>query len=117
MISNPHMLSWCDDIENEVLKWEGTSISLHKFGGTQFNFYNKELGHLHSNGILDIRLNQKLKKILTDKKLAHDHHIFEQSGWISFYIHNKADVVSAISLLRLAYGKMQEIYFKSQIVQ
>ncbi|WP_233509651.1 luciferase domain-containing protein [Pedobacter chinensis] len=103
LISDPLKLAWYDEIEEEVLKWNGTSISLHKFGGTQFNYHQKELGHLHSNGILDVLFNKKIKQKLIDDGRAKEHHVFKKSGWISLYIKDRADVKNAIALLFIAY--------------
>lgn len=108
-ISNPQMLSWFDEIEEEVLNWDGTSISLHRFGGTQFNYQRKELGHLHSNGILDIRFSLQIKKALIADGIAREHHMFAKSGWVSLYIKNQTDVENALSLLSLAYSRRQKL--------
>ncbi|MEJ5053888.1 luciferase domain-containing protein [Sphingobacterium sp. MYb382] len=103
LVANPQMLNWIDAIEDEVLQFPGTDIQLHKYGGTQFNYCDKEFAHLHSNGLLDILFSQKLKKELLREGRIQDHHVFENSGWISFYVKNECDVAYAIELLRRAY--------------
>lgn len=108
LVTNPKMLSWIDAIEDAVLQLPDTDIQLHKYGGTQFNYRDKELAHLHSNGLLDILFSQKLKKQLLHEGRIQDHHVFEKSGWISFYIKNEADVAYAIDLLKLAYNRKIE---------
>lgn len=105
-ISKSNKLIWLDAIEEELLTWEGVNISLHKFGGTQFNYHKKEIGHLHSNGILDILFDKKTKQKLMLDGEAKDHHIFKKSGWISFYIEQEADVIIANKLLKIAYEKI-----------
>lgn len=108
-ISKSDKLIWFDDIEDELLSWEGVNVSLHKFGGTQFNYHKKEIGHLHSNGILDIRFDKKTKQKLLAQGYAKDHHIFNKSGWISFYIEKEEDVVIANELLKMAYCRIVNI--------
>jgi len=103
LFTNPQMLNWIDAIEDEVLQLQGTDIQLHKYGGTQFNYCDKELAHLHSNGLLDILFSQQLKKELLIQGRIQNHHVFMNSGWISFYIKNESDVAYAIELLRRAY--------------
>ncbi|MNI80828.1 hypothetical protein D3C73_1373920 [compost metagenome] len=106
MLTAPKKLSWFDELENEVLSWEGTSISLHKFGGTQFNYQQREIGHLHSNGILDILFSRKIKQELLALGRVEEHHIFKKSGWVSFYILTENDLGNAKFLLKRAYNSM-----------
>jgi predicted DNA-binding protein (MmcQ/YjbR family) len=100
----PQLLDYLDEVKAEVLTWPDTSVSLHKYGGLQFNYRRTELGHIHGNGLLDIRLNRKTKELLlTEHKVSH-HHTFRQSGWISFYIRSTDDKAYAIGLLRRSYS-------------
>ncbi len=92
-----------DVIEAEVSTWENITIHLHKYGGLQFDYGGKEIGHIHSNGLLDMLLNRKLKaELMTDGRIQ-DHHSFRNSGWISFYMRTEEDKYYAIALLRLGY--------------
>ncbi len=102
-----YLLDWFDEIEEEVLTWEGTSVSLHKFGGLQFNYNGKEIGHIHSNGLLDALYSKEMKQRLLEKDRIKPHHVFEQSGWISFYIVNDQDKAYAKELLKIAYQYKQ----------
>jgi hypothetical protein len=106
LITNAELLDCLDDIEAEVLSWKGTSVSLHKYGGLQFNWNGKEIGHIHSNGVLDIRFSQKIKQQLMEEGRISDHHVFTNSGWISFYVMKKEDVKYANRLLKMAYLKI-----------
>jgi Family of unknown function (DUF5519) len=99
----PERLGWFDEIENDVLSWDGTNVSLHKFGGIQFNYGQKEIGHLHSNGLLDILFSRQVKQELLASGKAQVHHVFKKSGWISFYILTEKDLISARYLLKKAY--------------
>src|SRR4051812_41622900 len=85
-LTNKTILDYTDEIEKEVLSWEKTSGGMHKFGGVQFDVNHKEIGHIHSNGLLDILFNQELKARLLNEGKVKDHHVFKSSGWISFYI-------------------------------
>lgn len=101
----PRIQTSIERIEEEVLSWDGLTLTIHKFGGLQFNYRDKEIGHIHSNGILDILLNTKTKNILLSAGLVSDHHVFPHSGWVSFYIRSEQDVAKAIGLLRFSYTK------------
>lgn len=105
LVTNPKMLGWIDELEEMVLSFPSTEITVHKYGGAQFNYRQKEFAHCHSNGILDILLNQQLKKKLLQDGRIVDHHVFKNSGWITFYIKTNDDVFYAKSLLRLAYDR------------
>ncbi|HZY36095.1 MAG TPA: luciferase family protein [Mucilaginibacter sp.] len=105
-VTRPMLLDFIDDIRKEVLKWPGTSVSMHKYGGVQFNHGGKEIGHIHGNGVLDILLSRSLKAQLIAEGLANPHHVFAKSGWISFYICTERDKASALDLLHLSYSKI-----------
>jgi hypothetical protein len=100
---NPDIPKFIDQIEEEISSWHGITLSIHEFGGVQFNYHGKEIGHLHSNGILDILFNRKLRQELIDNGLASVHHVLPNTGWISFYVRKEADVKNAIRLLETAY--------------
>jgi|GEM_PF-458510 len=103
LFNNPVLLDYMDEIEGEVLKWRGTIKTLHKYGGVQFNYGNREIGHIHGNGLLDMLLNKNLKQQLMEEGKVLNHHVFKNTGWVSFYIKNKTDKDYAINLLRIAY--------------
>jgi hypothetical protein len=98
-----------DNIKADIERWDSITIGLHKYGGLQFNYKGKEIGHVHSNGLLDIRFSRAVKAQLLAENRITDHHVFSNSGWISFYIRNADDGEYAKSLLRMAYLKMQKL--------
>ncbi len=104
LVTNRELMNCLDDIEEEVLSWPATTVQSHKFGGVQFNFQHKEIGHIHGNGILDILFSREIKASLIKNGRASDHHIFKNSGWISFYIRGHVDKSHALELLRQAYS-------------
>lgn len=105
LVRQPELLEWLDDLEAEVFRWNGTTITLHKYGGLQFNYQGKEFGHLHSNGLLDILFSQDTRKTLLTEGRIQAHHLFPESGWISFYIRSKDDVSYAKRLMFMSYIK------------
>jgi len=107
-IFKPEVLDVIDAVSDEVLSWDGTSESGHKYGGTQFDCRGKEIGHIHGNGILDILFSKKIKEQLLAEGKIKDHHIFANTGWISFSITQKGDAAYAIKLLRLSWLKINK---------
>jgi Family of unknown function (DUF5519) len=101
---NRKLLDNLDDIEETVLSWGGTSVTLHKYGGAQFNLHAQEIGHLHGNGLLDVLLTRTIKEELIREHPIENHHVFKNSGWISFWIKTPADKDLAIEVLQQAYA-------------
>jgi hypothetical protein len=106
LLANAAMLDWIDAIENEVLTWENTKTQTHKYGGLQFNCNGKEMGHIHSNGLLDMLLSRKIKQQLMHEGRIQDHHSFKNTGWISLYMHTEADKRYALTLLKFAHERI-----------
>ncbi len=100
---SPEILRFTDEIEEAVLSWEGTSLKTHRFGGVQFDVNKKEIGHIHSNGLLDVLLKRDIKEQLIREGRVQNHHTASKSGWISFYIKNERDKHYAIELLEYSY--------------
>jgi hypothetical protein len=92
-----------DDIETEVLSWKNTESTLHKYGGLQFDVNGKEMGHVHGNGLLDVLFNRVVAAELIAQHEAKEHHVFKNSGWVSFYIRSEKDKADALNLLRRSY--------------
>jgi len=104
LITNPKLLDWIDDVEKEILTWPGTTATTHKYGGLQFNYGNKELGHIHSNGLLDMLLNRKLKQqLMQQNSRVQDHHMLKNTGWLSFYMETYGDKEFVLELFEMAY--------------
>ena len=107
LLTNPDLLDYVDGVESEVARWEGGNTSSHKYGGVQFNYRNREIGHIHGNGLMDMLLCRKLKQQLIQEGRVLDHHVFKNTGWISFYIKTKEDCDYALQLLKLGYQLKQ----------
>jgi hypothetical protein len=100
---NREVLHYIDEIEEELVLWENVETSLHKYGGLQFDVNGKEIGHIHSNGLLDILFSIEIKNELISKRQAMEHHIFKGSGWISYWICGAEEKKWAIQLLKKSY--------------
>ncbi len=92
-----------DRIVEEVSSWNGVSASPHRFGGVEFDLGQREIGHVHRSGMVDIPFNTAIRNVLIEEGKAGPHHILAESGWITFYVRDDADVQNALWLFRLAY--------------
>lgn len=89
--------------QDEVTAWEGITVAAHRFGGVEFNLGNVEIGHVHSNGMVDIPLTRKIREALVADGAAERHHILPETGWISYYIRREQDLSGAVALMKLSY--------------
>jgi len=97
------MQQWIERVRQAVTAWPGVSANPHRFGGVEFNLGRIEVGHIHSNGMVDIPFNSKIRDRLIEEQRAEPHHLLPDTGWISFYIRSEGDVERAVWLYRLSY--------------
>jgi luciferase-like monooxygenase len=88
-------------LEEEVSAWPHISIHPHRFGGMAFRFGDAEVGHVHTNGAVDIPFPRSVRDALLG--LAEEHHWVPNSGWITFRIRSEQDFDNALWLMRLSY--------------
>jgi hypothetical protein len=92
-------------IEEEVGSWNGVIVSPHRYGGTEFRVGRRELGHVHGNRLADLPFPVPVRRELVAAGRAEPHHILPESGWVSVWIRDAADVDTAIELFRLNYER------------
>jgi len=92
-----------ETIRQTLTTWEGVKTQPHRFGGLEFTLGKRELGHIHGNKQIDIPFPVKIRKELVAEGKAEPHHILPESGWISFYLHEEADIDEAVALLKRSY--------------
>ncbi|MGH2568053.1 MAG: luciferase family protein [Bacteroidota bacterium] len=91
-------------IREAALAWSGVTVHPYRFGGVEFRFGKRELGHIHGNSLLDLPFPMNVRNELVETGLVQPHHVLPQSGWVSFYIRSGADVELAIALLKSSYS-------------
>lgn len=97
-------------IEREVLSWPGVTAGPHRFGGIEFRVNNREIGHLHGHYQADIPFSARLRKQLVAEGRAEPHHLYPNSGWVSYYIHGAEDVPALLELLRLNRDRLTKAH-------
>ena len=99
-IAHRARLAAMDDLEARVLTLPRVGLRVHRLGGLEFVRDGCELGHVHSNGLLDARLPRDLAESLIAAGAVRAHHVFPpRSGWISFQLETRADVPRALEIL------------------
>jgi Family of unknown function (DUF5519) len=74
----------------------------HRFGGVGFFVGAIEIGHLHGNGLLDLFVGKSFRIDQVRRGCALPHHVFPESGWISFWLRSPADIAQALELFEVA---------------
>jgi hypothetical protein len=90
-------------ITQALLLLEGVTIAPHRFGGIEYRFGTRELGHIHGDHLVDIPFPKKVRDEIVKAGLAEPHHILPETGWISFYLREESDVQKVLALLRRSY--------------
>lgn len=92
-------------IVREVSAWPGVTTGRHRFGGTELRYGRRELGHLHGNRLADLPFPLLVRDELVAAGRAEPHHIHPESGWVSYFIRNEADISHVVALFRLNYDR------------
>jgi luciferase-like monooxygenase len=90
-------------LEDVVSTWSPISVHPHRFGGREFLFGDAEVGHVHTNGVVDIPFTRPVHDLLLTEGLAEQHRWVPNSGWTTFRIRSEQDITHALWLMRLSY--------------
>src|SRR6266851_4492904 len=83
----------------------GVTAGPHRFGGTEYHVGRREIGHVHGNSLVDIPFTKKVRVELVVAGKAERHHILPDSGWVSVWLREAADVERAVELLRMSFER------------
>jgi len=92
-----------EKIHAAVTSWPEVTAHPHCFGGTEYRVGKRELGHIHGDALADIPFPKKVRDEIVATGRAAPHHILPESGWVSFYLKEPADIENAIALLRQSF--------------
>jgi hypothetical protein len=95
-------------IEAEVTSWPGVEAGRHRFGGVEFRYGRRELGHLHGDRFADIPAGKRVKQELIESGRARAHHVLPDSGWVTVPLDDEAGERTVVELLRTAYERALE---------
>jgi predicted DNA-binding protein (MmcQ/YjbR family) len=90
-------------ITKGVTSWSGVTAQPHRFGGVEYVIGKREIGHIHGDHLVDIPFPKKVRDEIVAAGRAQPHHILPETGWVSFYLRQEADVEQAITLLHESY--------------
>jgi hypothetical protein len=95
-------------IDAAMRELAGVSAAPHRFGGTEYHVGRREIGHVHGNALVDIPFPKKMREELVAAGRAEPHHILPDSGWVSIWLREAADVDRAVELLRMSFERSHE---------
>lgn len=93
-------------LTKELLAWAGVTMHPHRFGGVEFQYNGKEVGHLHGDHLFDLLLPKSDRNRWIEEGKARPHHMFPDSGWVSVYLNTEQDVAHAIEIARSKYEQI-----------
>ncbi|SEN74818.1 luciferase family protein [Lihuaxuella thermophila] len=93
-------------LRKELLSWEGVTEHPHRFGGVEFRYMNKELGHLHGEKLADLPFPKSVRDQIIEQGLAKPHHVYPDSGWVSYWIKGAEDFDTLCKLFRMQYDRI-----------
>ena len=94
-------------IKEEILKWPGITTEPNRFGGIEFLVNKKEMGHLHGEKLADLPFPVEIRKELVASGRALPHHIYPESGWVSYWIRNSDDIPAVLKLFEMQYERLR----------
>ena len=97
------MTSIQDQIRAAVGQWQGVVVVPHRFGGIEFRYGKRELGHVHGNSLADLPFPMKVRDELIQQGIARPHHILPRSGWVSVPLRGTEDVEKIVGLFRRSW--------------
>jgi hypothetical protein len=92
-------------IVRQVSAWPGVTAGRHRFGGIELRIGRRELGHLHGSRLADLPFPLLVREELVAAGKAEPHHIYPESGWVSYFIRDETDVPRVVALFRMNYDR------------
>jgi hypothetical protein len=92
-----------NEVSRELAVWQDVKSQPHRFGGTEWVFGRREIGHIHGDALVDIPFPKAVRDEVVAAKLADPHHVLPESGWVSVWLRKPDDVANALDLLRRSY--------------
>jgi hypothetical protein len=102
-------------IRQAVTSWLGVVAVPHRFGGTEYRFGRKEMGHVHGDRFADLPLPRRVHDEVIASGRAQPHHVLPETGWVSVWMNEPDDVDSVIELFRMQYDRYRRSASQSSV--
>ena len=81
------------------------TVAAHRFGGVEFRYGRKELGHRHGDDLADLPFPRRIRDELVATGRTEAHHVPPDTGWVSRRIAGPEDVAEIVALFRMQYER------------
>jgi hypothetical protein len=98
-------MSASDRIRAEIGALPGVIAAPHRFGGTEYRYGRRELGHIHGDRFADLPFPRKVRDELVAAGRALPHHVLPDSGWVTAPTTTDDEVENVVGLFRLSYER------------
>lgn len=102
-----HMDNILESVKKEILSWPHVTAEPHRFGGLEFKYDKREMGHIHENTVVDFPFPLQLRKELVSSGKVSLHHVLPDSGWARYWIKSDADLEKIIELFKIQYERLR----------
>jgi hypothetical protein len=92
-------------IREVVTSWDGVEALPHRFGGIEYRYVRKEMGHVHGDRLADLPLPRKIRDELINAGRTEPHHVLPDTGWVSIWMQTPDDAANVIDILRATYER------------
>jgi hypothetical protein len=92
-------------IDREIGALPGVTAAPHRFGGTEYRYGRRELGHVHGERFVDLPFPREVRDELVAAGRARPHHVLPDSGWVTASIGTEEELESVIALFKLGYDR------------
>ncbi len=97
-----------ESIEKEILSWPNVTAEPHRFGGIEFRFNKREMGHIHGDRLADLPFTMSIRNTLVNSGRVSPHHIYPNSGWVSYWIDKgQEDIPAVVELFKIRYEQLK----------
>jgi len=94
-------------IREAVGSWPGVEAVPHRFGGLEYRYGRKEMGHVHGDRLADLPLPRRLYDEVIASGRAEPHHVLPDSGWVTCRMSGPEDAPGVIELFRVQYDRYE----------
>ena len=92
-------------IRAEIGALPGVTTEPHRFGGTEYRYGRRELGHVHGDRFADLPFPRRVRDELVAEGRARPHHVLPDSGWVTASLGTESDLVNVLGLFAIAYER------------
>jgi hypothetical protein len=98
-------LTGSERIREEIGALPGVTAAPHRFGGTEYRYGRRELGHVHGDRFADLPFPRRVRDEFVAAGRARPHHVMPDSGWVTAPMESDSDVENVVALFKMGYER------------